>query len=300
MKKNPILAVAVAVIIALSIILIPNVFSQPENVQVLSYSWYNPQNNEYLAVVAEVQNIGPNIIDYVRATGTFYASDGTPIAGDTARTIRTQILPQQKAPIYMLVPLYNSSTGDIWDPQSIANLTIVVDLANPTDSRQYQDLEISSHTLSTDANGYVEVTGFVRNTGTQSPSQVSVIATFYNSTGSAVALGYYDVPPSSITPGSTAQFTIYPFDYEAVVNKIASYSLLIQAPVISSSATPTPTPTPTPSPSASSSPAPTETGNGTGIPETYVYAAAAVIVIVIVIGILALVRRKRVGGRAAQ
>jgi hypothetical protein len=201
----------------------------------------------------------------------------------------------------MPVSLFNSS-GEAWDPQSIANLTIVVDLANPTDSRQYQDLEISSSTLSTNANGYVVVTGFVRNSGTQSPSQVSVIATFYDSTGGVVALGYYDVPASSITPGGTAQFTVYPFDYEAVVNKIASYSLLIQAPIIPSSATPTPTPTPTPSPGASSSPSPTptETGNGTGTPDTYAYAAAAVIVIVIVIGILALVLRKRVGGRAAR
>jgi len=251
-------------------------------------------------VVAEVQNIGPNIIDYVKVIGTFYASDGTPLASDSVRSIRTQILPQQKTPFYMLVSLYNSLTGDLWDPQSIENLTILVGVADPTDSRQYQDLEISSHTSSTDANGYYVVTGFVKNTGTQSPNQVSVVATFYNSTGSVVALGYCDLTPSSIAPGSTASFTIYPLDYDAVVDKISSYSLLIQAPNTMPSATPTPTPTPSPSASPSPSPTPTETGNGTDIPDTYAYIAGAVIIIVIVIGIFAFVRRKRVGGRTAR
>jgi len=303
MKKSTILAFVVVITIALCITLMPNVFSQPENVQVLSSSWYlSPENSDYLVVVGEVQNVGPNIIDYVLVIGTFYASDGTPLASDSVRSIRTQILPQQKTPFYMLVSHYNSSTGDLWDPQSIENLTILVSAAGPTDSRQYQDLEISSHTSSTDANGYYVVTGFVKNTGTQSPNQVSVVATFYDSTGSVVALGYYDLTPSSIAPGSTASFTIYPLDYDAVVNKIASYSLLIQAPNTTPSTTPTPTPTPTPSPSASPSPSPTptETGNGTEIPNTYVYAAAAVVIIAIAIGIFALVRRKRVGGRAVR
>jgi hypothetical protein len=284
--------------------LIPNVFSQPENIQVLSSSWYiNPQNAEYLSVVAEVQNVGPNIIDYVRVIGTFYASDGTIIAENSDRSIRTQILPQQKTPLYMLVSRFNSSTGDFWDPQSIGNLTVLVSLASPTESSQYQNLEITSHTSSTNAEGYYVVTGFIKNTGTQSPSQVSVVATFYNSTGSAVAIGYYDLAPNSIAPGNIASFTIYPLDYSAVVNKIASYSLLIQAPNIPS-ATPTPSPSPTPSPIASPSPSPTptETENGTDIPSpnTYAYIAGAVIAIVIVIGILVLVRRKRVGSRAAR
>ena len=55
MKKSLILAFVVAVTIALCITLIPipNVVSQPENIQVLSYSWYvNPSRpSDYLVVV---------------------------------------------------------------------------------------------------------------------------------------------------------------------------------------------------------------------------------------------------------
>lgn len=201
----------------------------------------------------------------------------------------------------MIFPLYDSLTGSSWNPQSIEKLTILVNYAAPTESPQYQDLEISSHESSTDAYGYYMVTGVVKNTGTQSTNQASVVATFYNSTGSVVAVGSSYLTPSSIAPGSTASFTIYPLDYLAVIGEISSYSLLIQTLNTTPSATPTPSPTASPS----LSPTPTETGNGTDIPDTYIYTVAAVVIICIAIGIFAigifaLVRRKRVGGRAVH
>ena len=287
--------------------LIPHVFSQPENIRVLSYNWYiNPASSDLVAVVGEVQNVGPNIIDYVRVVGTFYASDGTPLAGDSARSLTTQILPQQKAPFYIIVPTYDSGTGMSWDPQSIDHLTILVNRAEPTESSQYQGLEISSQESSTDEYGYYKVTGVVKNTGTQSTNQAGVIATFYNSTGSVVAVGSSYLNPSSIAPGSTASFTVYPLDYTVVIGEISSYSLLIQTQNTTPYATPTPSPTASPSlsPTPAPTPTPTETGNGTGIPDTYVYAAVAVVIICIAVGIFALsmrtLRRKRVGGRAVH
>ena len=301
MRKSALLAFVVAITIALCMTLIPHVFSQPENIRVLSYSWYiDISSGDYVVVVGEVQNVGPNIIDYVKVIGTFYASDGTPLAGDSVRSLTTQILPQQKAPFYMIVTIYDSNTGYSWDPQSIDHLNISVDRAEPTESSQYQGLEISSHESSTDAYGYYMVTGVVKNTGTQSTNQASVVAAFYNSTGSVVAVGTSYLTPSSIAPGSTASFTIYPLDYLAVMGEISSYSLLIQT----LNAAPSATPTPSPAASPSLSPTPTETENGTAIPDTYVYAAAAVVIICIAIGIFALstraLRRKRVGGRAVH
>jgi hypothetical protein len=299
MKKSVILAFVVAITMVLCMTLIPNVFSQPENVRVLSYSWHiDISSGEYVVVVGEVQNVGPNIIDYVKVIGTFYASDGTPLEGNSVRSLTTQILPQQKAPFYMIVPIYDSLTRSwVWDPQSIDYLTILVNYAEPTESSQYQGLEISSHESSTDAYGLYTVTGVVKNTGTQSTNQAIVVATFYNSTGSVVAVGTSYLTPSSIAPGSTASFTIYPLDYLAVAGEVSSYSLLIQAQNTTPSATPTPSPTASPS----LSPTPTEAGNGNGIPDTYVYAATAVVIICVAIGIFALsvrvLRRKRVGTR---
>jgi hypothetical protein len=304
-KKSAIFAFIVAITIALCMPLIPNVLSQPENIRVLSYSWYiNPASSDLVAVVGEVQNVGPNIIDYVNVVATFYASDGTPIAGDSGRSLATQILPQQKVPFYIIVPISDSGTGMSWDPQSVDYLTISVIRAEPTESSQYQGLEISSQESSTDAYGYYKVTGVVKNTGTQSTNQAGVIATFYNSTGSVIAVGSSYLNPSSIAPGSTASFTIYPLDYAAVIGEISSYSLLIQTQNTTPSTTPTPSPTTSPSLSPTPTPTPTETGNGTGIPDTYVYIAAAVVIICIAIGIFALsvraLRRKRVGGRAVH
>ena len=301
MKKSVILAFVVTITMVLCMTLIPNVFSQPENVRVLSYSWYiDITSGEYLVVVGEVQNVGPNIIDYVRVIGTFYSSDGTPLQGNSVKSLINQILPQQKAPFYMIVPIYDSLTGSwVWDPQSIDYLTILVNYAEPTESSQYQGLEISSHESSTDAYGTYMVTGVVKNTGTQSTNQATVVATFYNSTGSVVAVGTSYLTPRSIAPGSTASFTIYPLAYFAVAGEVSSYSLLIQTQNTTPSATPTPSPTA--SPSLSPTPTPTEAGNGNGIPDTYVYAAAAVVIICVAIGIFALsvraLRRKRVGAR---
>jgi hypothetical protein len=306
MKKSPILVLVAAIAIALCITLVPKVFSQIENVQVLSYSQYSsPYSSDYIIVVGEAQNTGPNMIDYIIVTGTFYAADGTPLIANYDRSLITQILPQQKTPFYLSFSPQQSLTGDYYgDLQHIENFTISIGYAQPTDSRQYQDLEISSHASSYDSDGYYMVTGVVKNTGTQSTNKTWVVATFYNSTGSVVALGYSDyLTPSSITPGGTASFTIYPLDYTAVIGKISSYSLLIQTLITTPSTTPTPSPSASPSPSptspsGTSSPTPTEPGNGTAIPDTYVYAAVAVVIIVIAIGVFALLRRKRVGGRA--
>jgi hypothetical protein len=300
MKKSAILAFVVAIIMVLCMTLIPKVFSQPDNIQVLSYNWYiNPASPDLVTVVGEVQNVGPNIIDNVGVVATFYASDGTPIAGDSARSLTTQILPQQKAPFYIIIPTYDSNTGMSWDLQSVDYLTVLVNRAEPTESSQYQGLEISSHESSTDEYGNYMVTGVVKNTGTQSTSQATVVATFYNSTGSVVAVGISYLTPSSIAPGSTASFTIYPNAYLAVAGEVSSYSLLIQTQNITPSATPTPSPTA--SPSLSPTPTSTEAGNGNGIPDAYVYAAAAVVIICVAIGIFALsvraLRRKRVGAR---
>lgn len=296
MNKRVALAFVVAITIAFCLTLMPKVFSQIEDVRVLSYSWYiSPSSFDYLVAVGEVQNIGQNVIEYVKVIGTFYASDGTPLAENSVKSFATQILPQQKTPFYMLFSPSDSLTGDSLDPQNIEKLSILVSYAEPTDSSQYEDLEISSHSSSTNPSGYYGVTGVVKNTGTQSATQVGVIATFYDSTGSVAGIAYTDLTPSSIAPGGTASFTIYPMDYSAVINKISSYSLLIEAPNTTPSATPTPSPGISPSPS----PTPTETGNGTDTPDTDLYTTATIVIIVAAIcifavGLFALLRRKRV------
>jgi hypothetical protein len=307
MKKNATLILVALSITVLSLTLIPHVFSQTENVEVLSYSYYmNPYNSEYLIVVGEAQNNGPNVIDYITVAGTFYAPDGTVFMYNFANSFITKILPQQKTPFYIAFTSYNIVSDTNWTSQDVTNFTVTVSYASPTETRQYQDLTITDDSAGTDSDGYYCVTGTVKNTGSQVSNRTWVVATFYNSTGSVVAIGYTAyLTPTSIPAGGTTSFTIYPTDYEAVVGGIASYSLIVQSELTAPPATATPSPSstasPTPTPS-SSSPTPTSTptasGNGTVIPDAYIY-IAAIVAVIVVVGVVALVLRKRAGKRTA-
>jgi hypothetical protein len=307
MKKNAVLVLVALSITALGLTLIPHVFSQPENVEILSYSWYmNPYDSSYLIVVGEAQNTGPNVINYITVAGTFYAPDGTVFMSNFNNAFITQILPQQKTPFYIAFSPANIVAGTNWTSQDVTNYTITVAYASPTDTRQYQDLTVLSDSAGNDADGYYCVTGTVKNTGSQASNRTWVVATFYNSTGGVVAVGYSSyLTPSSIPAGGTAAFTIYPTDYEAVVANIASYSLVIQTELTAPPPTSTPTPSlsptasPTPTaPSSSPTPTPTASGNGTAIPDTYIY-VAAIVVVIVVVGVVALALRKRAGKRTA-
>ncbi len=306
MKKSAIIILTIISTIALCLALIPNVSSQVENVNVLSYSYYmSPYISDCLIIVGEAQNNGPNVIDYVVVTGTFYAPDGTVFMQNYAQALTTQILPQQKTPFYLRLTPANIVSDTNWTAADATNYTITVAVADPTEARQYPDLTITSHSASTDDDGYYCVTGTVQNTGTQATNQTWVVATFHNSTGNVVAVGYTAVlTPTSIPAGGTTSFTIYPADYETVVDSISSYSLIIQTKLTAPSATPTPTPaptsnpstSPTPTPSSSASPTPTPSGGGTAIPDTYIYAAIVAAVVVVAVAAV-LVLRKRAGKR---
>ena len=309
MKKSAVLVLVALSITALGLTLIPHVFSQPENVEILSYRYYmSPYSSDYLIVVGEAQNNGPNVIDYVVVTGTFYAPDGTVFMSNFNKAFITQILPQQKTPFYIAFSPANIVSDTNWTSQDVTNSTITVSYADPTETRQYQDLTVISDSASTDEYGYYMVTGTIKNTGSQPSNRTWVVATFYNSTGGTVAVGYTAyLTPTSIPAGGTASFTIYPTDYEAVVANIASYSLIIQTELTAPPATPTPSPSstasPTPTPSSSSptstpTPTPTASGNGTALPDTYVY-IVAIVVVMVVVGVVVFVLRKRAGKRAA-
>jgi len=307
MKKSAIFVLITVITISFGLTLIPNVLSQPENVDILSYSWYmHPSGNEALIVIGEVQNTGPNVLDHIIVKGTFHTPDGAPyIVSYGTWQLTANTLPQQKAPFYITFTPNDIVGSDEWTTKDATNFTAVVSYANLTDARQYQDLKVTSHVASDDAEGYYRVTGVVQNTGSEATNRTWVVATFFNSTDSAVAIGFSNyLTPTSMAPGSTAAFTIYPYAYSSgVVAGISSYSLIIQTEISEEepSATPTPLPSPTasPTPTAPSSPTPTptEAGNGIAIADLYVYAAVAVVIIVV--GVVALVLRKRAGKNAA-
>jgi hypothetical protein len=300
--KKSIIAILLAVsVLAYCLTLTPNVFCQPENVKVLSYSWYVDTYYGNLIVVGEVQNTGPNTINNITLAGYIFTPDGTPTAASSAQVFGAQILPQEKAPFYITYTPQTSYTGDFsWLSQGIKNVTFVVFYADPTDSRQYQGLTVSSQASSIGSSGFYTVTGTIKNTGTKATNQTWVVATFYNATDSVVAIGYSNyLTPTSIAPGGTASYTVYAFDSDlnGLASQIKSYALLIQtsttAPAPSPTSSPSLSPSPTPtSPPSSPSPTPTGPEKVTAPPDYYPYILTAVVIVIVIVA-AAFVLRKR-------
>jgi hypothetical protein len=236
MKKSVVCYLVLVGVISLFFTFMPNVFSQPESVQVLTYSWYVSPYGDWIGVVGEVQNMGPNIIDYVTLRGVIYTTDELDRAEGYTRVFSEQLLPQQKAPFYIYFFPEDSYTGDFsWFSIGIDHVEFQVLHANQTDSYQYPDLQIISNTPQIDSNGFT-VTGSIQNTGNQAAGRLVVVATFYNASGHVIAAGSTNyLTPDSLPPGQTTSFTVAPFDSTSeLATRIKNYALLIQteAPII--------------------------------------------------------------------
>lgn len=320
MRKSTIYFFVALTMLSLGLALVPIVFSQPENIKVVSYSYYI-DNQGFLDVVGEVQNNGPNTVSPVILTGTVYSSDGTDQADSYAQIgidtfSITYLNPGQKAPFYMGFYQPNNPQGSSWMAIDVSNIKLTVALANATTSYQYPDLTITSNTHSIgtktvgiDADfGVYWVNGNVQNTGSQTARNITVFGTFYNSTGSVVAVGYSN-QIGNIDSSGSASFKLGAFDLNQSIipssKKIDHYSLLINAlepilqgtaplvtlyPSSSDSSTQTASNSPTGSSSTSNS---TRTNNSTNSLNPTLIAIIVVIAILLTLGaIVALKKRK--------
>jgi hypothetical protein len=301
---------------SLGLALVPQVSSQPENVKVVSYSWYVDSIGDFI-VVGEVQNVGSNTIESVVLTGVVYTMDGEAQASSYTIVYVNYLIPQQKAPFYMDFSPQSSNTGDLsWISLGVKRVDFTVNRANITSSYQYPDLTLASSSGGVDGEGVYWVSGTVKNSGTQTATNIRVVGTFYNSSGTVIAVGYTDLlTPASLTPSNTASFKVGAFDVNQTeassIKKISSYQLLIQTegPILSGTS---PTPPPySPSPSASyspsssppsttppsgSSPSPTESSgseNPNVLPPEATYAIVVVIVILALAGTLLMLRKRK-------
>ena len=287
----------------------PNVFSQTQNINIVSYSYY-VDNSGYLDVVGEVQNVGPNTVNPVFMTGSVTSTTGTDLGDSYCQVWALYLAPQQEAPFYMEFqpPSTGVSSTSVWQLQDISKIALTVSIANATSSYLYPDLKVtsSSASIGTTGNyaGVYEVNGIIENYGSQTATNISMDGTFYNSIGTVVAVGNtYDMLggfiTASLAPSATISFSVPAFDLNQSVvpssEKIHSYSLLIQAggPILQGAApivTPSPESSSSPSPSSSQSPGITGSPSPTqlkGVNSNSSLNAAAIYAIVIVIVILA-------------
>jgi hypothetical protein len=276
-------------------VLIPGAHSQvnePQNIHIGSHSYYIDSLGN-LMVIGEVQNVGSDVIDKVILTGSAFTVDGLE-SGSYCQAWVFQLLPQQKAPFYM--EFYPPQDANGW--YSIGDISLNVAEAKATTWYQYQDLTIigASATIGNTAgyNGAYMVSGTIKNTGSQAATNITVVGTFFNSTGIPIGAGYTTyLSPRTLNPGESTSFQVAALDLnQSIVPsslKITSYSLLVQTeqPLLEGNA---PQATPYTGSGTSDTPQPgTDTSGGS---TTLIFGAVAAVVI-IVVAVAFLFLRKR-------
>jgi hypothetical protein len=287
---------------SLALTLIPVAFSQPENIKIVSYTYYTDMGG-FVDLIGEVQNVGTTTVDPIYLTGTFKSASGATIDTSYCKVWVADLLPQQKAPFYI------EFLPQSWSQADIASVIITPTVANVTNNYQYQDLTITNkkESIGTTGNysGAYSVDGTIENTGNQAATNLTVVGTFYNSTGNVVGVGYTNyLTPAVLNPSESLSFTVYAFDVNQSMvpasMKIASYALLVQtqgpilqgnAPVPTSNQGGSPIVTSNPS-SGSSSQGGTGSSSNSSFNPTIIYVVIIVVVVAIVGGVLALKRSK--------
>jgi hypothetical protein len=241
-----------------SMLVSPSARAVSSEVKVLSYSWYVAPSNtvqaEYagdLVAVGEVQNVGSNVLGSVFVVGFAYNSTGTLLDSNNIPIYASNLLPGQKAPFYIDFLPQNSITGDdSWVP-SVTKVTVQPAYIGNTTVTQNSGLKLTGVSASKSSGTYT-VTGTVKNNGTETTGNVFVDTTFYNTSGTVVALNFTSYLTSSFAPGNSVPFTATPIDNTAQLSsEIINYSLLIQSEPLTTSGSPTPSPSPSPHSSSS-------------------------------------------------
>jgi hypothetical protein len=295
------IGVCLLILLALSastVVLVPTAKSQIDSIKILSYSYYI-DNLGLLDVVGEIQNVGTNTIGNVTIDGTITTADDVR-AGSGCYALVSDLLPQQKAPFYMEFYPENTFYGT-WYGVSIQSIDLYVSHAEPTSNYLYPDMAIESKQGSVAADGSYTVSGTVKNTGSQSATDVRVVATFYNSQNEVVAIGYTDpLTPNPVAPQHSASYNVGAFDrnqsFVPANQTIDRYALMVQVASPELQGTPPAvTPSPTLGPSTSN-PSSTQPGNqpaDTNFNSDILYAAVvAVVAVVVVLALLMLRKRK--------
>ena len=311
--KKPVTAVILVILVlgAFASLSLPHVKAQTTEAVVLSYTWYPAPANTVLAlyeggfagdlvVVGEIQNTGTTTLGQVDIGGAAYNSSQVRLCSAEDPVLALPLPPGQKAPFYMdFNPVQSITRDDSWVPD-VTNVTLKVVIANATNQTQYTGLT-TTNLSGFDNAGVYTVTGYVDNTGSQTPQTVWVATTFYNSAGKVIGLNYTSYLTPSPSPGNSVAFTATPTDNSATLsNDVKSYSTLVLS-TSASSATPPPTSSPSATPNTSPSPSTTPKQTPAPINSLVTYGAvSAVVIIVVVLAVLMLLRQRRKEGQFEQ
>ncbi len=304
LKKIGICLLILLALSASTLVLMPPAKSQTDSIKVLSYSYYVDYMG-FLDVVGEIQNVGTSTIANVTIAGDLTTTDGVGSSSGCPALVN-DLLPQQKAPFYMEFSPENTIYG-AWYGVTIQSVNFYIYQADPTSNYLYPDVAIVSQQSSVAADGSYTVTGTVKNTGSQSATDVRVVATFYNSQQEVVAIGYTDpLTPNPIAPQHSATYTVGAFDRNQssvpANQTIASYALMVQVRSPELQGTPpavTPSPTPGPTTLQTATPSSTQSGSssnddlGSGFNSGILIGGIVAVVIVVAVLGLSMFRKRK-------
>ena len=303
---------------SLSMIVLPKVTAQDNQATVLSYSWYSAAANSTAAanpgdliVVGEIQNIGTSTIEYLGVMGSVFDTNNSELAETTTPVLGYYLLPGQKAPFYMEFTPDTSLSQDPndqdWIPY-IGNVSITPIAVTDYNQTAYSGLTIPANSVSaSDSSGTYTVTGTLTNSGDQGVSEPTVVATFYNASGTVIGIDYTSLA-DTLAAHASASFTVTPIDDTTQMDAaITNYTLLAQYALNAGTTTPTPTsisqtPTPTPSNSNGATPTPTNSSPSTQnkISSKTLLEIVGTIAVVVVLGLLVSVFMVRRRGKTEQ
>jgi hypothetical protein len=296
MKKTILTSILLLTVLSFSLALVPSARSATSDIKVVDFSYYLDDSG-ILWVVGEVQNQGQQIIRYVLLSATATQGDGTVVDPAAGQAWAKYLLPNQKAPFAFPIDNTNTESG-AWTGIPIKSIDISITQADATPLYQYGDVKVTNSSYKVDPDGTYWVSGQLQNTGSETATGVTMVASFYNSSGTIVAACELDADSSTLAAGATTTFKLNAIDLNTTTTspnrQIQSYSLSVQVlGPLESGAAPTVS-----APTINSGPAPTPIGSNSGSTggdasnNTWIIIAAVVAVVVVLGVVLALRMRK--------
>lgn len=178
-----------------------------------------------LFVIGMVKNTGSETIDFININITVSLRDeaGTLISSESSYAYREILEPAMRSP-------FKVSFFEVPDGWTNYDIQVEAELNEYWES--YTDFEILSDNGFQNDFGDYEITGELRNSGSETANVIVVIAAFYDASGSLVGteFGLTDLDLDPLEPGGMASFTVTLFSIFAMQDgpEVASYELWVQ------------------------------------------------------------------------
>jgi hypothetical protein len=176
----------------------------PSEMNLLKVNHFVDNANQEIWVVGLAQNVGTSMLTYVTAEAYLYDADGELIADESLRTELRTLRPGEVTPFWVVVygpdkeRLLGFDQLEVRFDYSVDNSVTNI----------YREFELVSAELGPSDLEVFKLEGEIRNIGDQEGRNPTVIAVFYDTEGSVIAVSKYNVYPTNVPPGETATFNI--------------------------------------------------------------------------------------------